>query len=371
MRESGTNVRYRTKRRIRRIVFITLIALAFIGALTFVIYRVINPVAPVSKRTVTLPVSPGGVYGWESGFLCVNDRTLVCVDETGLELWTAELPDSGMSVTRAFGMTAAWKGRQYVLIDMSGTQVGSWEIATDILMMRCGGSGVALLTREEEQHRLWVYDFRGNVVDEARFPHLSVIAMEYYGGNGKQLWVLVLDSHGTVPVSFYRSYHPGESTTGAITLNEQVAYSALPTDKEVFIVGTHNLIGRRTSDNAQYNKLIYGWSLQDQRRSADQACFLLAPSNTGDQEAVLSTLWYIAAPGEEYRIPLPSGCFRALIGSSGLVAVTREGIYTMQTDGTRRTFTKMPFLIDRVAAVSPGKAMAVESGGLIYLIPLA
>lgn len=366
-------MRYKTKRRIRRIVLIAVIALALIGALTFVVYRAINPVAPVNKRTVELPAAPGdSIYGWESGFLCVSGRTLVCVDTAGKPLWTADLPVDGMEVTRAYGLTAAYKGNMYVLIDSNGSVLATQELTTgNILMMRCGSSGVAVLTQEEDQHRLWVYDLGGGLVDNARFPYLSVLAMDYYGLDGKLLWVLVLDSHGTIPVSWYRSYHPGKSTTGAITLNGQVAYSALPTDKEVFVVGTHNLIGHTASNAKNYDKLIYGWSLQDQRETGGEARFLLAPSNTGDQDAALSTLWYISSSGQEYRIPLPSGCFKALIGASGLVAVTREGIYTMNIDGGNRAFSKMPFLIDRVAAVSPGNAMAVESGGLVYLVPLS
>lgn len=365
-------MRFRTKRRIFRLTLVGILALGLIGLISWGIYRLSNPTLPLNKRTAPLPAdSARAVTGWEDGFLCVQGTTLLCVDTAGSQIWSADLPTTGMQASRAFGLTAAWRDNTLLLFDERGTLLLTKEMDSPILSLACGGSSVALLVRAEDQYRVWVVNTQGSIVDELRYPYQAVVSMAFYGNGGKQLWVLTLDSHGTQPKAVCRSYYPGESMTGAVTLNNQVAVTALPTEKTTYVLGTHNLIGQSHTGGEKYDKLVYGWSLQDCRAdSTGVTRFLLAPSNTGEQDAPLSMLWMIAPGQKEYRISLPTGCFRAFLADSGIVTVTQQGVYHMGLDGSHRSFSKMPFLIDGVTAVSPGKAIVVESAGLPYLIPL-
>ncbi|MDD4796627.1 MAG: hypothetical protein PHO66_02545 [Eubacteriales bacterium] len=362
---------YRPQRRRIRIrgilwmlVFLLLIAAGVVAYLRLTGER------PIEERIVQLPgKGDGAVSAYADGVLCVDDKQLVCSDAAGNTLWQINLPLSGMKAARRGDYTIAWGGNTVCIIDAAGIMQDVKELSGDVLLGRMGKNQYACVTVEEGQHRLHVYNMDGSDLDEERFPDKTVLAADYYGDAMDQLWVLSVDSHGTLPVSRVNTYQPGKRTTGGVSAVDEVGYRVQVVDKRIYYAGSHHIYVWEQSGDVVSELSVYGWNLQDMVATAQGVSYLLAPSTPYGQP--IGALWYIAADGTQNTISLPAGCTQALIGSKSLLAITADGFYSMTTNGSTIRSHKLPFEMDGVAAVIEGKAFVARAGHSLYLVPVS
>jgi hypothetical protein len=283
--------------------------------------------------------------------------------------WNTQLPTTGMKAARVGNLTVAWGGKYVLVIDENGIVKETKTTSGDVVLATPGISNYAVVTKEENQHRLWIYSVKDNKqVDEELFPYESVLGMGFFGDNLSQLWTLAVDSHGTQPMTKLTTYYPGKATTGEITLNNEVGYTALLQDKMTYIIGTHTLTTWEHTSDKKDSTLIYGWNLQDMLVEDNRISFLLSPSGS-NSSGQISALWYINTSGQSYRIPLPAGCFKAMLKAHGGICVsTAYGIYSMDINGANSRLYPISTGVDSILAVVPGKAFVYQFQHRNYLI---
>ena len=352
-----------------------LLALAILAGAGYGIYRFVTRTPNLDSGAVLLPGSDndGAVFPWADGVLCVDKRQLICTNTKGESLWHTELPEENMKAARQGDLTAAWGGTVVVIIDAQGQVVRTQTTTGDVVTVAPGKTQYAVVTREENQHRMRLYTVKdGTQVDEELFPYQSVIGVGFYGTDLIRLWTLSIDSHGTTPVTRLMTYYPGKTTTGEQTMNDEVGYLALLEDKATYLVGTHTLTTWQQPGGKKESKLIYGWNLQDMLEEPNgRVSFLFAPSGGEDAADQISMLWYINSAGDEYRIPLPAGCIRAMLKANNrLCVVTRNGVYSMNLNGSGSRFYPVSFTVESIPAVVPGKALVAQGQHRNYLIPM-
>ena len=115
-------------------------------------------------------------------------------------------------------------------------------------------------------------------------------------------------------------------------------------------------------------KTLYGWEMQSIKEGAQGLDCLYAPANESSE--VIAALWYMPWQGDEVMLSLPAGCVQGIIGKNRIVAVAREGYYSMSFSGTGMTLHPLQFHIDEVMAVLPGNSFIARSGHALYLVPL-
>lgn len=348
-----------------------ILVVAALGAGIYGIVKWIGGTPTLDKNAAHLPNSdPSGVFAWDNGMLFVDGRNLICQGLNKSDDWQTNLPETGMKAARVRSITVAWGGKSVVVVDEKGEQKPMPQISGDVVMAVPGSKYYAVVTKEENQHRLRIYNVKdASLVDKDAFPYQSVLGMGFFGQSLSQFWVLIVDSHGTEPVTKLRTYYPGKSNSGEIVLKNEIGYAAYLEDKTKFLVGTHTL-SEHTSDKID-SKLIYGWNLQDMlKESNGTVSFLFAPVSAGSAGQI-STLWYINTGGDEYRVPLPAGCTKAMLKERGrLCAVTANGVYAMAKDGSGSRFYPIGRTVESIAAVIPGKAFVMVEQHRNYLIQM-
>lgn len=350
-----------------------LLAVALVGFAVFGIVKLISGTPNLDRGAVHLPASdPNGIFAWDGGVLCIDQNTLICTDMTGKLLWQTKLPANNMKAARVGNLTTVWGGSYVLVIDESGNLKPMPSITGDIVLATPGINYYAVVTKEENQHRLRLYTVKdGKQIDEELFPFESVLGMGFFGDNLNQLWTLAVDSHGTQPVTKLTTYYPGKVTSGELTLPNEIGYAAFLQDKMAYIVGTHTLTTWDHVSDKMPSKLIYGWNLQDVLIEAGgKISFLFSPAGA-DASGQISALWYINTSGGEYRIPLPAGCFKAMLRDRGRICVaTRNGVWSMAQNGTDSRFYPIGRTVESIPAVIPGKAFVMQEQHRNYLVAM-
>ena len=158
-------------------------------------------------------------------------------------------------------------------------------------------------------------------------------------------------------------------------MSNEVAYKVLALENEFITIGTHNLQRWDSSGKSLYSKLVYGWTLIDMNvDDKGRAQFLFTPSNTSDDEAPLSSLWYIRMDSSntttEYRLSLPAGTLWACLGPDKILAFTAEAVHTTTYAGEKYRSMPLEAPVESVEAVLSGKMVVLKtvSGWKLYPI---
>lgn len=356
-------MRYSTKVRLRRNIIVGLSALAFISLNVWLFIYISLPNRALSKKVVELPiVSTGQVYAYEDGMVMVSDQTLISYNyEDGIEL-TMQLPVSNMKAARRGNIICVWESSSLQVYNEQGKEITSITVNGEIFMVSISTSMVAVATIEEGQYWVRVYNLAGQQIHDMLLPFMSVLDIGFFGDNMSQLWVLSLDSHGTIPITQIRTHHPGKSMTGLISINNQICYKVFPMKDVIYTVSTNHIQTWKYTNERATEQLVYGWTLQDYNIRGDQGIdFLMGPATSEDSEVPVSALWYLGAGTEQYRVSMPGNIFRAMLFDKKIYAVSSDGVYVMDTDGSARKFHKMPFGVGSVVAVIPNKGFVLRS----------
>jgi len=367
-------LRYQAKQRIRHTLVWVIILLAIAAVAVGIFVRVLRP-APVFSAAITQldASSVENITPFETGVFAVNEDQLTCYDPTGKNLWVTKLPQRNMAVGGDEKRACAWQGSQVVLVNSQGLISLDQSVhGADIRLVSVGADMFAALTVEDDQFRVRVYNQNGRELDSLLFPDQSVLDMGFFGDNNSQLWVLVLDTHATLPISRLQMYNPGKSITGRITLNGQVAYRVIPTAKSIYTVSTRYINNWSNTNDMLSEQMIYGWSVIDVLKDkAGGIAFCMGSTEISGGGHSLPMVWYchIDAGGRttQYRrVSMPVGCEDAVITSSHIVAATGDGLYTMNLDGSNcRLYQPRPDV--RMVGHIPGQSVILQSGQEFFL----
>jgi len=363
---------------LRRVIFFAIVAL-ILGGAGFGIFKLFFASGkPVFAEIIALNAnSDAKVLAVDDHFLVVNGVMLSYMDAKGNTRWQVTLPETDMLPAGSNMISAAYGGNRVVIYDQDGRGVLDQTVSGIVAHMSCGQGLYALTLWEDDQRLVRVNNLEGVEQDVLRFPYEAVLDTGFYGNNLGQFWTLSLDSHYTQPVARLKTYNPGQSSTGNMSANNELFYHMqyVEADKQFVTVGTHYLQRWSSSGDVLFSKLVYGWSLVDMNVDKQgKVQMLLAPSNTADENAPLSSLWYIRMNNEtditEYRLNLPADTLGACLGDEQIVTFTASAVHTTTFAGERYRMTPLPSPVTAVAAVLPGKAAVLVTVDGLQLLPL-
>jgi len=246
------------------ILFVTVVAVLINGG--------VNQNDSIEDTVVLLPAdSIDDVYAFELGVLALQGSKVTAIDHDGVGLFADELPEGEYRLAGSATMVIAYTQHDLIILNAKGESLFTQVIPDEILSVKCGNTMYSITSLVEGQYRINIYDLEGNTRgDTLMYPYQSVLATGWYGDDSEQIWTLALDSHGTLPESRIKTYHPGKSMTGFISLVDEIAYACLPGKNALYTVGTRTIGGYSYTGERFYEKLIYGWSMEDMSLSGDE-----------------------------------------------------------------------------------------------------
>jgi len=368
-------MRYSTRVRLKKMIYIAIAILAFIAINIVLFTTVLSKSKSIEKSVVKLTNGENAkAYPYDDGVIIVSGTQVTSYDYMGQKQFDSEgMPHEDMKAYRNGDTTVLWYSNVVVVLNSAGEVRHTQDLGTlgVAIMAVCNSSQFAVAVLEEGQSKIRVFDFNGIEIWDNLYSDMSLLDIGYFGENDRQLWTLVLDFHGTLPITRLFTNHPGSSQTGRITVNDQVCYALEPLADSVYLLGTHHIISRTYTDTKLSEIMINGWALQSSFvNDKNEVSFLLAPVDTTGSNTPLSALWYITPTGEQYRISMPTGIKRAVLTERKIYAISKDGIYYMNFNGQKRNFSKLPFETDEVIGVCDGKAVVLRSGADYYIVGL-
>lgn len=304
------------------------------------------------------------------GFVYYDGSSLTYMDSTGKVLWSY-LIGSGMDFSASSGGVAAWNGRTLTLVDIeNGTTTYSADQGTEVTSARVGPRYAAVLMEEEDS--IVVMEKGGRVVYTAELDQLTAVDYGFYSG-GTQLWVMALDTTGSVPTCEITTYSPRSmSIVGQISDMEQLMYSVSFRSDSVDCTGvnyykSYDYNGREVESR---RKLVYGWYLLS-TDSGETPMMAFVPTGQTDGNGDVITDVRMIKGNADRMVHMPFPCAEIVARGDKVYGFATDGhVMVASIDSQKVDAYQMPFYIDSVYGITDSGTAVISSGNTLYLLSL-
>jgi hypothetical protein len=335
-----------------------------------------------SFGTVTeLPFYSASGYSYtRTGFYYIEDDKLAYYDledpDEGSK--SMRLGTTNVSLCSSAAMTALYSGSSVQIIGVGDVI----DAGGAVLGIRCGATHAAVMRQDSAGGAaVLVYDASGALIDQIdQGAQLLVDCGLRETSAGDQLWTLMLDSSGSVPVNTITTYTyevdgagvPRASMSGVMSVQGQLVDRVVFTSKSIFIAGTSHLIRCDAGVSGEaYRLLTYGYRLAGYTAAGSAPLFVYVERNA---ESLSRVKLYSAAEGDvaeatAREINLPEGTVGFAAANGKLYAFTADTMIVYSPQGEAQASYQLGFACDGVTKLDE-KCLLVESGGAMKLITL-
>lgn len=305
------------------------------------------------------------------GFVYYDGSTISRVRASGETAWTY-LIGANATISAGGASVAAWSGDTITLVDMdNGVSTYSNAQGDTVQSVRVGERYAAALLGSETDGTIVVMEPGGKRIYEADFNQETVIDYGFFS-SGNLLWVMALDTSGSVPTCEITTYKPGNRRiVGLISDTEQLMYNVTFQSAYIRCTGVTYLkvYDYTGTENTDKRKLVYGWTLMS-ADEGDDPMMAFVPTGESDGTGEMKNVRLIRA-GDDRIVRMPFSCEALVARGDSAYGFSQDG-YVMVATATRQKVNayKMPFEIDAVYGVTKSGDAIVRSGGTVYMISL-
>lgn len=318
---------------------------------------------PCSSDQKIEPLGNGVVY---------SDGThLHALNSDGRQTWNY-MVGAGFSFKANEAGVAAWTGSSLALLDgSSGRALFSGVMEDTIISAVMGENYAAVLIGSDEQNStMLIMEHGGRSIDSIDLPNLTVLDYGFFN-NGNMLWIMSLDTEGTVPMSQLTTYRPGRMQSGNITDSDQVIYRVMFQSPNVYTIGTTyaRVYDYTGVEDASRRTLVYGWYLMDAGGSGENALMAFAPMAQVDGKINVSDV-RIMCGNEERTVRMPFPCFSLAVRNNRVYGFSQEYVMSIGLNDEKASVMQLPVVCDGMLGITEGNQAILVSGSSVYLVTL-
>ena len=305
-----------------------------------------------------------------------DGMTLHCVSSSGGNEWSYQIG------TKAYydatdEHIVAWSGNDVYMLNRHGRLVFNDNLSDSIQFASAGEDYVAVFIGEQDNGVINVMNAEGQIVDNITIENQTVLDMGFFKSptttstqETELLWVLGLNTTGTVISTELQTFQPGKLVTGKSSLGEHIAYSVYFAGDRLHVVDTRQIghYNYRVLEQ-ETPTLIYGYTLKDVLHQKKTTYQLLIPSQEEDK-GVSFTNVRLMYDDVDRMLHLPGPCSYALLGSRSVYAFSGNAVYVCRYGDTAFTAYAMPVHVTTVLGMLDGDRVVVGSGSEIYVVEL-
>ena len=323
--------------------------------------------------TVTqLPCSPSQVIEPLGDGVIYSDGThLHALGSDARQKWNY-MVGVGFSFDASKDGVAAWTGSSVALLDdESGKSLFSGVMNDTVISAVMGEKYAAVLIGADEQNStLVIMEHGGREIDRITLPNVMVIEYGFFN-NGNMLWVMSLDTEGTIPMSQITTYRPGRMKSGHITDSDQVLYRVMFESPDVYTVGTTYI---KTYDytgveNVAKRRLIYGWYLMDTDGSGTNALMAYVPMSQVGMDVSVSDVRLISGDKEK-TVRMPFACYALDVVGNKVYGFSEQYVMSIGLNDSKASVSPLPMKCDDLLGITDGRQAILTSEGSVYLVTL-
>jgi len=312
---------------------------------------------PCTSSQAVKPLENGAIYSDGTALHALNSK--------GRQEWSYVIGDN-CDFSVATDSVAGWSADSLVVLSSkSGTALFSSVLNEPILSAVSGSSYTAALIGEEGSGTMVILDRNGGrIIDRITLSDITVLDYGFFNG-GSMLWVMSLDTNGTVPMSQITTYKPGRMQSGKITDSEQIVYRVIFDSPNVYAVGTTyiRVYDYTGTENVSARQLVYGWSLIH----SDDSMLVFVPMSEAEEGTVISDVRVISGSTDRtLRIPFP--CFAITTRDSRVYGISDQYVMIHSASAARAATYQLPFVCDGFLGVNDDNCLLLTAGESVYMV---
>lgn len=354
---------------------IALLIVVFVCVIALVAGRLISRATHRSSydyKAVQL-ASNLGLEVVDDGFVYYDGSYIGAVTTEGKIKWSYLIGRNADFDANSHGV-AAWTGESLTLIDgQSGAPSFSGAMEREVLSACIGDKYTAVLLGPEHNSTIVLMEPGGRRVNSITLTNQTVIKYGFFS-NGTLLWVMSLDTSGTVPSCTVNTYRPGKEMVGSIHDNEQMVYGVVFQSSYFCCAGdtflkVYDYTGK---EDKSRRRQVYGWYMADLDESIlDDPLMAFVPNAQYDSDSGMRDVRMIRSNFDQ-QVRMPYGCQSLIAEGDRVYGFSTEGYVAIATLGTSQVDAyALPMLFDKVYGVTRNNIAILGNGNIIYLLNLA
>lgn len=353
---------------------IALLIVVFACVTAFLASRIVSGVTRRSSydyRSVSIP-SNLELEVVDDGFIYYDGSSIASVTTDARVKWSY-LIGRDVKFHATDSGVAAWTGDSLTLIDRgAGTTTYSGNMDSEVLSARMGEKYTAVLLGPEHNSTIVMMEKGGRRINSITLTSQTVIDYGFLS-KGTLLWVMSLDTSGTVPSCTVNTYRPGKERVGMIHDNEQLVYGVVFQSSYYCCVGnTYMKIYDYTgnNENKARRRLVYGWYMAALDDALDDPMMAFVPSSQYDSDSGMHDLRMIRA-GLDQQVRMPYGCRSMIARGSRVYGFSTEGYVMIAEQGKSDVACyRLPMQFDTVYGVTGNSFAVLGSGTTVHMLNL-
>ena len=322
-------------------------------------------------RSVDIPANQN-LEVVDDGFIYYDGSSIAAVTTEARVKWSYLIGKNADFYATDYGV-AAWSGESLTLIDsQNGTTTFSGSMDVNVLSARMGERYTAVLLGPEHDSTIVLMERGGRRVNSITLTSQTVIDYGFFS-KGTLLWVMTLDSSGTVPSCTINTYRPGKERVGMIHDNEQLMYGVVFQSSYFCCSGdTYLKVYDYTgNEDKSRRRLVYGWYMAALDNAMDDPIMAFVPSGQYDSKEGMRDVRMIRAALDQ-QVRMPYGCQALIARNDRVYGFSTNGYVCIAEQGKVDVGAyQLPMAFDRVYGVTDTNYAILGSGTVIYMLNLA
>ena len=305
-----------------------------------------------------------------------DGTTLHCVAATGGNEWSYQI-----GVNADYDATeqrvVAWSGNDLYILNSRGRLVYNNKMSGTIQFASAGDEYVAAFIGEPDNGVITVINSSGQIVDNITIADQTLLDIGFFKSTTTSsaqetelMWVLGLNTTGTVISTELQTFQPGKLSTGKSSLGEHIAYKVYSIDGSLEVVTTRQIMHYNYRVLEESNPtLIYGYTVEDVQRVGGMTYQLLIPAQES-REGVRINNVRLMYGNVDRVLHLPSECLAAALGTHSVYGFASNAVYVCRFGETTFAAHALPITVTAVLGMISDNRVIVASGSEIYVVEL-
>ena len=321
--------------------------------------------------TLSQNVSPFG-----DSVIFYDGTTLHCVAATGGNEWSYQI-GTNADYDATEKRIVAWSGNDLYILNNRGRLIYNNKMSDAIQFASAGDEYVAVFVGDSDNGVVSVINSSGQIVDNIPISDQTLLDIGFFMSTTTSsaqptelMWMLGLNTTGTVISTELQTYQPGKLSTGKSSLGEHIAYSIYDENGNLNIVTTRQILHYSyRALEASSPTLIYGYTVEDVQQSGKTLYQLLVPAQEQSEGISINNVRLMYGSVDRV-LHLPGTCIAAKLGTKSVYGFSANAVYACRFGETTFRAYAMPINVTAVLGMMTDNRAVVASGSEIYVVEL-
>ena len=321
--------------------------------------------------TLSQNVSPFG-----DSVIFYDGTTLHCVAATGGNEWSYQI-GTNADYDATEKRIVAWSGNDLYILNSRGRLIYNNKMSDAIQFASAGDEYVAVFVGDSDNGVVSVINSSGQIVDNIPVSNQTLLDIGFFMSTTTSsaqptelMWMLGLNTTGTVISTELQTYQPGKLSTGKSSLGEHIAYSIYDENGNLNIVTTRQILHYSyRALEASSPTLIYGYTVEDVQQSGKTLYQLLVPAQEQSEGTSINNVRLMYGSVDRV-LHLPGMCIAAKLGTKSVYGFSANAVYACRFGETTFRAYAMPINVTAVLGMMTDNRAVVASGSEIYVVEL-